>query len=95
MTKFEVAHNREQGVDLVIVVVGDSFGDKTQREQRQSTNSLQMCASSAGLAGMVVSVWDTGDGRMGFLAPPNYHPFFRSIDWNFIARHINRELTCD
>lgn len=30
MTSFEVAHIREQGVDLVIVLVDPSFGHKTR-----------------------------------------------------------------
>ena len=94
MPKFEVAHIREQGADLVIIPLDDSFGHESPQEQRRITNSLQMCASGAGLAGLVVPVWDAGGGRMGFLAPPGYHPFFLSIDLGFVAGNINRELTC-
>ena len=93
-TTFEVAHIRYQGVDLIIVLVSSSFGRKSLEEQRVIVEDLQRCATSAGLAGTVVPVWDVGGGRMGFLAPKNWHPFFRSIDLSFVVRNINRKLTC-
>ena len=94
MERFDVAHLREQGQDMIIVVVADSFGLKSTTEQNQICAALQACATSAELAGTVVPVWNAGGGRMGFLAPELWHGFFRSIDLSFVAANINKELTC-
>ena len=94
MTTFDVAHIHEQGVDLIIVLLDSSFGYKTAIEQKEITAALQKCAVAAGLAGAVVPVWDAGGGQTGFLAPPNLHPFFSSINLGFVAAHINCKLTC-
>jgi len=94
MNKFKVAHLREQGVDLIIIPLEREFGHKSQSDQNDISQSLQICASSAGLAGTVVPVWDAGGGRMGFLSPQNFHPYFRSINLQFVMMNANRELTC-
>ncbi len=93
MPSFDVAHVREQGVDLIIVPLERSFGHKSTEDQNQISAELQ--ATSAGLAGTVVPVWDDGSGRMMFLAPRSFHPFFQSIDLDFVAANINRNLTCE
>jgi hypothetical protein len=95
METFEVAHIRHQGVDLIIIPLKAPFGRKPKSEQEAIVSHLQACATSAGLAGTVVPVWDAGGGRMGFLAPQNWHQFFRSINLSFVATNINRKLTCD
>lgn len=94
MATYDAAHIKEQGIDLLIIVVDSSFGLKTPGEQQEITLALQECATAAGLAGTVVPVWDAGGGQMGFFAPPNWRPFFSSIDLAFVATNINRELTC-
>lgn len=94
MASYDVAHIREQGVDLIIIPLDSSFDHKVSSEQRRIISGLQLCASSAGLAGTVVPVWEDSSGRMAFIAPQGYHPFFQSIDLSYIARNINRELTC-
>jgi hypothetical protein len=78
MPKYKVAHIKEQGQDMIIVPVDSSFGNKSQEEQNEITFMLQKCATSAGLAGTVVPVWDKGGGRMAFLAPEPWHPFFKT-----------------
>jgi hypothetical protein len=94
MTNFEVAHIRQQGIDLIIVYVGRSFGSMAHSAQSKTAGQLQECANSAGLTGTVVPVWDAGGGRMGFYAPNTWCPFFRSINLAFVARNINRKLSC-
>jgi hypothetical protein len=92
MPRFDVAHIREQGIDIIIIPLNSSFRFKSESEQREIISELQLRASSAGLAGTVVPVWDNGGGRMAFIAPENWHPFFRSIDLQFVAANINRQL---
>lgn len=94
MAAYDVAHIREQGVDLIIIPLESSFGQRSRSDQVEVTAGLQLCAGAAGLAGTVVPVWEDGFGRMAFLAPQGFHPFFRSIDLMFVARNINRRLTC-
>lgn len=94
MERFKVAHIREQGQDIIIISVASSFGFKSNTEQNQLRAALQVCASTAGLAGMVVPVWDTGGGRMGFLAPAQWRSYFSGMTLSFVAININRELTC-
>jgi hypothetical protein len=94
MPTFEVAHIREQGQDIIIVVVDRSFGSKTNSQQNLVKADLQRCATTAGLAGTLVPVWDAGGGRMGFLAPTQWHAFFRSLTLGHVAANINRRLTC-
>jgi hypothetical protein len=94
MPTYNIAHIREQGVDLIIVPLQASFGSKSRSAQNKVQFYLQECATSAGLAGTVIPVWEVGDGGMGFLAPPNWHPFLRSINLAFVMANINRKLTC-
>jgi hypothetical protein len=94
MEKFQVAHFQEQGQQIIVVFVNRQFGHKSQAEQNDICSYLQACATSAGLAGTVVPVWDAGGNRMGFLAPQPWQPFFRSVSLGQLAANINRELTC-
>ena len=93
MEKFKVAHIHEQGQDIIIVLVNRSFANKSSTEQGDICSWLQGCARSAGLAGIVVPVWESG-GRLFFLAPPAWLPFFKSLTIQFVQRNINKELSC-
>ena len=94
MPNFDVAHIHEQGQDMIIVPMERSFGHLTHQQQAEQAALLQEYASSAGLAGTVVPVWDAGGGRMAFIAPTPWHSFFGSISLRFVAMNINRRLTC-
>ncbi len=94
METFEVAHILEQGIDLIVIPLKSSFGQRPKATQDEIIESLQLCASEAGLKGTVVPVWDSGGGRMAFIAPANWHPYFRSINLQFVANNINRKLSC-
>lgn len=94
MANFKVAHIREQGVDLIIAPLEPSFGRKSDADQQEIISLLQICASSAGLAGTVVPVWREGSGHR-FIAPSRWHAFFKSFGWNDIVLNINKELTCN
>ena len=93
MPEYDVAHIREQGVDLIIVPLKDRFGRLSAAEQHTAINELQRRAAAAGLAGKVIPIWPAGVGRMAFIAPRPYRPFFRSIDLRFVLRNVNRRLT--
>ncbi|MGA9040733.1 MAG: hypothetical protein WB421_09380 [Terriglobales bacterium] len=92
MPNFKVAHVREQGQDMVIVPLDSGFGRKMSSEQQAIAAELQLRSRSAGLAGRVVPVWDNGGGRMGFVAPRNWHAFFAGLSLGWVFTNINREL---
>jgi len=93
MPQFQVAHLNEQGQDLIIVPLDASFDSKTQSDQNGIVGELQARSAAAGLGGTVVPVWDAGGGRMAFIAPRPWHPFFQSIGLDFVAANLNRQLS--
>lgn len=92
MPRYKIAHFREQGVDLIVVPLESSFGRMTSSDQQENIIELQIHARSAGLAGTVVPVWDSGGGRMGFIAPKNWHAFFQGLNLSIVAANINKEI---
>jgi hypothetical protein len=93
MPRFRVAHIREQGIDLIIIPLESSFGYKSKDEQDSAINELQIRSNSAGLRGTIVPVWDSGGGRMAFIAPQNWHSFFKSINLAWVAGNLNRAIS--
>lgn len=93
MPSFKIAHLREQGQDMIIAPLESSFGRASHQDQEQQITALQIAAQSAGLAGKIVPVWDAGSGRMGFIAPTPWHPFFKSINLAIVAKNINKTLS--
>jgi hypothetical protein len=92
MPRFKIAHVKEQGIELIIIPLESTFGDKTPEDQRLVVDDLQRHAMVAGLAGNVVPVWKSGKSRMGFFAPPNWHPFFKTLTFGRVVASLNREL---
>ena len=93
MPSYKVAHIRKDGIDLIIVPMDKSFGFVSKESKEAVIAELQIRSAGAGLAGTVVPVWDNGGGRMGFIAHPNLHNYFRSISLSFVAANINRSLS--
>ncbi len=91
--RVKLAHIRQQGVDLIVVPLDPQFGQRPENEQHEVIRTLQVRATAAGLGGTVVPVWDSGAGRMAFIAPRPWHPFFASVDLTFVWRNVNRELS--
>lgn len=78
---------------MIIVPLEAKFGRLSDSDQEATIAALQACATAAGLRGTVVPTWTEG-GRMRFVAPQAWHPFFRSLSPQAVAASINRELTC-
>lgn len=91
MTTFQAAVFREQGIDLILVILNQKFGAQSPAEQRDFTQWLQIQATQAKIAGTVVPVWREGN-NFRFLAPPKWHPFFKSITWEDLLLNVNTEL---
>lgn len=93
MTTLDVAHVREQGIDMIIVPLDHSFNHKTSAQQNAARTEIQARANSAGLRGAVALVWDAGGGRTAFLAPTNWQRFFQSVNLRWVMAKLNRELS--
>lgn len=92
MPSLKVAHVRQQGIDLIIAPLEHDFGYKTLQDQQEIVGEIQMRSRSAGLAGTVVPVWDSG-GRMSFIAPQKWHPFFQSLSLRAVWANVNQEIS--
>jgi hypothetical protein len=94
MTKFHVAHFNEQGEEIIAIPLDSAFEHKSQKEKDNTLTALQICATSAGLAGTVVLLWEYGS-QVKFIAPKPWHPFFQSQGiYQRILASRNKELTC-
>jgi hypothetical protein len=84
MTTLDIAHVREQGVDMIIVPLDQSFDHKTAAQQNAARAEIQARAASAGLRGAVA---------LAFLAPTNWQRFFQSVNLRWVFANLNRELS--
>jgi hypothetical protein len=91
--QFKIAHLKEQGQDMVIVPLDNSFGYKSSQQQNQIKNALQACAFSARLKGIVVPVWEQNNSFY-FMAPQPWHPFFKGLSMQVVMQNVNKKLTC-
>ena len=91
--KFSIAHLNEQGQDMVIIPLDSSFSNKSPQQMESIKNALQECSDSALLKGVVVPVWEK-NSDFYFIAPPQWHPFFKSISMSVVRQNLNKELTC-
>lgn len=93
MTTLDIAHIQRQGQNMIIVPLDDSFDHKTSSQQQASIAAIQRAAIGARLAGTVVPVWEAADGRMKFIAPRPWHPFFQSIELSWVFANVNKTLS--
>lgn len=93
MPSLKIAHLREQGQNIIIVPVDSNFGYKSSSDQQNIVGEIELHARGAGLAGRVVPVWDNGGGRMAFIAPRPWHPFFQSLSLPLVYSNLNKELS--
>lgn len=92
MPSLDIAHLRQQGVDMIIVPLDHAFDNRSPQERDSIIREIQNHADEARLAGRVVPVWDNGGG-MKFIAPSPWHPFFRSISLQYVRRNINKTIS--
>ena len=90
---YQIAHINKQNQDIIIVPVSPSIGTKSQQQQDTILQTIQSCAFDAGLAGVVCLVWESMN-RFNFIAPPQWHPYFKSIDMAYVRSILNKTLTC-
>jgi hypothetical protein len=92
MTKYKIAHIKEQGQDMIIIPLDSRFGAKSSVVQNEIYEEFSERSASAGLRGKVVLIWKNGRNTK-FIAPTPWINFFKSISYNDILRNINKELS--
>jgi hypothetical protein len=91
MPSIPVAQLREQGQDMVIVIMDSAFARAAPNHQEATISQLQALANLNGLKGTIAMVRDAA-GRMDYLAPQPWHDFFRSITLDDVRSRINAEI---
>ena len=92
MPDYKVAHLNEGGQNMIIVPLDNSMTHMPLASQQAVQADLQAHISASGLAGIVVPVWDAGGGRMSYLAPAAWHPFFDRATLAWVVANLNREV---
>lgn len=93
MPTFKIAHLREQGQNMIVVPLNAEFGRKSESEKDSAISELQLHARGAGLAGTVVPIWQDNSGRTSFIAPQQWHAFFRSLSYRQVVASLNKTLS--
>jgi hypothetical protein len=93
MEQFPVAHLNVQNVNVIIIFLNQQFDRMTPADQHAVHRQLQTAATSAGLAGNVVPVWQDAFATTKFISPLQQHQFFRSTSYEALYAHVNRTLT--
>jgi hypothetical protein len=93
MPTFQVACLRHDGMDVIIVPVDRSYGQRSPTEQARIQDAFQRSAAAVNLAGVVVPVWEAANGTLGFRAPSPLHDFLKGIDMVYVATALNRNLS--
>jgi hypothetical protein len=92
MPSFRLAHVKENGIDVIIIPMDHTFHNKPEQEKDQITGELQLRAEGAGLPGTVVLVWEHS-GKMYFIAPDNWHPFIKTLQYRNVLTSLNKTLS--
>jgi hypothetical protein len=90
---YQIAHIKEQNQDIIIVPMDPSIDYKTQQQKDTIQQTIQICATNAGLAGIVCLVWENKN-RFNFMAPPQWHSYFRGLTMLSVTSKLNKTLTC-
>lgn len=93
-TRFAIAHIRHQGQNIIIIPLGwQSIQTLGADEQEGMRLALEECAHAAGLAGTACIVWQLGR-TFQFIAPIQWHPFFRGLNMALVGAMLNKTLIC-
>lgn len=92
MPSIKVAHLREQGQDMLLFPLSNSFGSRSSSDQNSILAELERRAHSAGLAGRAAAFWEAS-GRTYFLGPRPWFSFLKSISIAMVLANVNREIS--
>jgi hypothetical protein len=91
MPALKAAHIREQGHNMIIFPLDQSFGRKSDRDRSTALAELERRAHEAGLAGRAVAFWE-GTNRTHFMGPRPWHPFLKGLSMNDVLASVNKQI---
>lgn len=90
--QFKFTRLRELKTDLILVPLESAFGTKPRVEQQWLIDRIGKAARDMQMPGVVILVWDRGDGRIGFRAPLSLHSYVKTLSLVEIMSRIDGTL---
>lgn len=87
--QLKFARLRDRDIDLILVPLDSAFGAKPRVEQQLFIDRVSQAARDLQLRGIVVPVWDKGDGGLGFRAPLAMQPYLRTLSLREIISRLD------
>ncbi len=88
---YQVAHVKQQGQDMLLILMDDLFWRRSEADQHAAMEMLQAAADKEGLGGHVVCVSQKGSKTM-FRGPAPWAPFLQTLDWATVAKNVNARI---
>lgn len=92
MPRYEVAHIREQGQDIILIALDESFGRQSEADRQAALLEFTMRCRAAGLRGHVAILWPVG-AQTHFIGPQNWHRYLESINLAYAISQRNRWIS--
>ena len=90
-TRIAIFRHREQ--EIIVVPLDCSFQDRPPSQRTEALDRLQKSAIKAGLNAPAAVIWKVG-AKLHFIAPPEWHPFLKTLTWNANIASLSSVLTC-
>jgi len=88
-----IAHLNLGGHNVLLMPLSHVFGDLTIEKQQAVVDAAQAAAGVARILGQVIPIWSLGEGRTGFLAPPQFHGTLANLTVDYAQRHLNQTVS--
>ncbi len=88
-----IAHLNLGGQNVLLMPLSHVFGDLNAERQQALVDAAQSAAGLARILGQVIPIWSLGEGKTGFLAPPQFHGTMANITVDYAQRHLNQTVS--
>ena len=92
---YKIAHTRYQNANMVLVVSGPGFFTAPAEKSRLWYTSIKQCVKGLNLAGEVIVVANSREGRFTWWGPTSWNNFLRTIDMEWVQARVNKQITCN
>ncbi len=88
-----IAHLSLRGQNVLLMPLSHVFGELAVEKQQAVVDAAQAAAGVARILGQVIPLWSLGEGRTGFLAPPQLHDTIANLTVDYAQRHLNQTVS--
>jgi hypothetical protein len=92
MPRYEIAHIREQGQEILLFALNQSFGHQSEKDQLAALDEFSRRCRGANLRGSVAILWPAG-AQTRFIGPQNWHHYLGSINLAYAISRRNRWIS--